>query len=136
MAESMYEEIWPKTSAKPLDLLKTTPRNVRGSVKVGSHTGHTGGLWNGPISNIDPYLLVPICRQPRFLQTRLILLHAGYPWIQHAGAMAHSFPHLWVDIGWTTPWISQRIADCYRELTGLSLLDLRIGYFHGLQRHK
>ena len=92
------------------------------------HTGFTGGLWNGPIASTDPFLLAPILRQPRFLQTRLVLLHAAYPWIQHAGAMAHAFPHVWVDIGWTTPWISQRIVECYRELIGMAPLSkLMIG---------
>jgi len=92
------------------------------------HTGFTGGLWDGPVANTDPFLLVPILRQPRFLQTRLVLLHAGHPWIQHAGAMAHTFPHVWVDIGWTTPWISQRIVECYRELIGMAPLSkLMIG---------
>ena len=31
----MYEDFWRQTGYKPLNLLKTTPRNVRGSVKVG-----------------------------------------------------------------------------------------------------
>jgi hypothetical protein len=31
----MYEDFWPKTGCNPSDLLKTTPRDVRGSVKVG-----------------------------------------------------------------------------------------------------
>ena len=87
------------------------------------HTGFTGGLWNGPIANTDPFLLVPILRQPRFLPTRLVLLHAAYPWIQHAGAMAHAFPHVWVDIGWTTPWISLRLVECYRELLAMAPLS-------------
>jgi predicted TIM-barrel fold metal-dependent hydrolase len=87
------------------------------------HTGHTGGLWNGPIAQTDPYLLVPVLRQPRFLQTRLILLHAGHPWIQHAGAMAHSFPHVWVDMGWTTPWNAQRIVELYRDVISMAPLS-------------
>jgi predicted TIM-barrel fold metal-dependent hydrolase len=113
-----YMAVWLATMLQCQDL----------KIPLHIHTGHTGGLWGGPISNTDPYLLVPICRQPRFLQTRLILLHAGYPWIQHAGAMAHSFPHVWVDIGWTTPWISQRIVECYRELIAMAPLSkLMIG---------
>ena len=92
------------------------------------HTGFTGGLWNGPVASADPFLLAPILKQPRFLQTRLVLLHAAHPWIQHAGAMAHAFPHVWVDIGWTTPWISQRIVESYRELIGMAPLSkLMIG---------
>ena len=35
MTESMYEELWPKTGYNASDSLNTTPRNVRGSVKVG-----------------------------------------------------------------------------------------------------
>jgi hypothetical protein len=106
----LYMAAWLATMLQCQDL----------KIPIHIHTGHTGGLWNGPIANTDPYLLVPILRQPRFLQTRLILLHAGHPWIQHAGAMAHSFPHVWVDIGWVTPWISQRIVECYRELIGMA----------------
>ena len=92
------------------------------------HAGITGGLWNGPVANTDPFLLVPILRQSRFLQTRIILLHAGHPWIQHAGMMAHTFPHVWVDMGWTTPWTSQRIVECYRDVISLTPLSkLMIG---------
>ncbi len=92
------------------------------------HTGITGGLWNGPVANTDPFLLVPILRQPRFLRTRLILLHAGHPWMQHAGMMAHTFPHVWVDMGWMTPWTSQRIVEGYRDVISLAPLSkLMIG---------
>lgn len=92
------------------------------------HSGITGGLWNGPISNADPFLLVPLIRRPEFLRTRIVLLHGAYPWIQHAAAVAHALPHVWVDMGWTTPWISLRIAECYRDLIGMAPLSkLMIG---------
>lgn len=97
-------------------------------VPVHVHAGITGGLWEGPIANADPFLLVPLIRRPEFVQTRLVLLHGAYPWIQHAAAVAHALPHVWVDMGWTTPWISLRIADCYRDLIGMAPLSkLMIG---------
>lgn len=97
-------------------------------VPVHIHSGITGGLWNGQISNADPFLLVPLIRRPEFLQTRIVLLHAAYPWIQHAAAVAHALPHVWVDMGWTTPWISLRIAECYRDVIGMAPLSkLMIG---------
>ena len=43
--------------------------------------------------------------------------------MQHAGMMAHTFPHVWVDMGWTTPWTSQRIVECYRDVIGLAPLS-------------
>jgi predicted TIM-barrel fold metal-dependent hydrolase len=109
----LYMAVWLATMLQCQDL----------KIPLHIHTGHTGGLWNGPLGNADPYLLVPILRQPRFLQTRLILLHAGHPWMQHAGAMAHTFPHVWVDIGWATPWTSQRIVECYRDVMSMAPLS-------------
>jgi len=87
------------------------------------HTGITGGLWNGAVADCDPFLLVPILRQPRFLKTRVVLLHAGHPWSEHASMMAHTFPHCWVDMGWTTPWTSQRIVEFYRDVIALAPLS-------------
>ncbi len=92
-------------------------------VPVHLHSGLTGGLWNGPISNADPFLLVPFIRRPEFLRTRIVLLHAGYPWIQHAAELAHALPHVWVDMGWTTPWISLRIVECLRDVIGIAPLS-------------
>lgn len=87
------------------------------------HTGMTGGLWDGAIQDADPFLLVPTLKRPEYLQTRLVLLHGAQPWFQHAAAMAHTFPHVWVDMGWTTPWLSLRIAECYRDVIGMAPLD-------------
>ena len=80
------------------------------------HSGFTGGLWKGPISNADPFRLAPFLAENRFLQTRLILLHAGYPWTRQAGQLAHTFPHLWVDMGQMTPWACLGLAECYRDV--------------------
>ncbi len=85
-------------------------------VPVHLHSGFTGGLWNGPISDADPFLLAPFLRQHEFLKTKVVLLHAGYPWSKQAGQFAHAFPHVWVDMGQVTPWASLRIVECYRDV--------------------
>lgn len=92
-------------------------------IPVHVHSGFTGGIWDGPIANADPFLLVPLLRRPEYVQTRLVLLHGAYPWIQNAAALAHGFPHVWVDMGWTTPWISLRIVECYRDVVGMAPLS-------------
>jgi predicted TIM-barrel fold metal-dependent hydrolase len=92
-------------------------------VPVHLHSGFTGGFWDGPVSNADPFLLAPLLRQQQFLKTRVVLLHGGYPWIQHASALAHALPHVWVDMGWVTPWISLRIVECYREVIAMAPLS-------------
>jgi len=92
-------------------------------IPVHLHSGCTGGLWNGPVSNADPFLLVPLLKQPKFLATRVVLLHAGYPWLQHAAELAHALPHVWVDMSWTTPWLSLRIVECYKDVIGIAPLS-------------
>jgi predicted TIM-barrel fold metal-dependent hydrolase len=111
--KKLYMAVWLATLLQAQDL----------KFPVHLHTGITGGLWNGPVADTDPFLLLPILRQPRFLKTRIILLHAGHPWMQHAGMMAHTFPHVWVDMGWTTPWASQRIVEVYRDVISLAPLS-------------
>jgi len=111
--KKLYMAVWLETMLQAQDL----------KFPIHIHTGITGGLWNGPIAATDPFLLAPLLRQPRFLKTRLVLLHAGHPWMQHAATMAHTFPHVWVDTGWTTPWTSQRIVECYRDVLGMAPLS-------------
>jgi uncharacterized protein len=97
-------------------------------VPVHVHSGCTGGLWDGSLLDGDPYLLIPLIRRPEFRQTKVVLLHAGYPWIQKCSAMAHALPNVWVDIGWVTPWISLRATECFRELIAMAPLSrLMIG---------
>ncbi|MEW6670709.1 MAG: amidohydrolase family protein [Thermodesulfobacteriota bacterium] len=85
-------------------------------VPVHLHSGFTGGMWKGPIHNADPFLLGPFLKNTEFLKTKIVLLHAGFPWTKQAGQMAHAFPHVWVDMGQMTPWASLRIAECYRDV--------------------
>lgn len=85
-------------------------------VPVHLHSGFTGGMWQGPIHDADPFLLGPFLKHREFLKTKIILLHAGFPWTKQAGQMAHAFPHVWVDMGQMTPWASLRIVECYRDV--------------------
>jgi len=85
-------------------------------IPVHLHSGFTGGMWDGPIHDADPFLLAPFLKHNEFLKSKIILLHAGYPWSKQAGQMAHGFPHVWVDMGQMTPWASLRIAECYRDV--------------------
>ena len=85
-------------------------------VPVHLHSGFTGGMWKGPIHDSDPFLLGSFLKHTEFLKTKIILLHAGFPWTKQAGQMAHGFPHVWVDMGQMTPWASLRIAECYRDV--------------------
>ncbi|MFC1957544.1 amidohydrolase family protein [Chloroflexota bacterium] len=85
-------------------------------VPVHLHTGFTGGMWDGPIYDSAPFLLAPFLSQAEFLKTKIVLLHAGYPWTKQAGQLAHAFPHVWVDMSQVTPWASLSLVECYRDV--------------------
>ncbi len=97
-------------------------------VPVHVHTGITGGPWGGPINEADPFLLASLLSQPAYRASKVVLLHAGYPWIEQASMMAHAFPQVWVDIGWVTPWTSLRAIECMRAfLASAPLSRLMVG---------
>ena len=112
-----------------LEVFKETMLQCRElGIPVHLHTGMTGGLWDGPLNDADPFLLMPLLRRPEYIRTEVVLLHGAHPWIMHSAALAHSLPHVWVDMGWTTPWASLRIVECYREVMGvMPLSKLMIG---------
>ena len=112
--EKIYMAVWLATMLQAQDL----------NFPVHVHTGVTGPpKWEGPVGNTDPFLLIHLLREPRFLKTRLVLLHAGHPWLQHAGMMAHMFPHVWVDTSVVSPWNSQRIVESFRDLISMTPLS-------------
>jgi predicted TIM-barrel fold metal-dependent hydrolase len=132
VSDGEAEALFPKAKAKSAEDFKklytaifshTLLQCQELKIPLHLHTGCTGGFWNGPISDADPFLLVPFISDPRFLQTRVVFLHAAYPWLQHAAELAHSFPHVWVDMSWTTPWVSLRLAECYRDVIGIAPLS-------------
>ena len=112
-----------------LEIFKETMLQCRElGIPVHLHTGMTGGLWDGPLNDADPFRLMPLLRRPEYIRTKVVLLHGAHPWIMHSAALAHSLPHVWVDMGWTTPWASLRIVECYREVMGvMPLSKLMIG---------
>lgn len=123
--EDEAKSIFPRAKAEDADAYKklytavftaTLLQCQELGVPVHLHSGFTGGMWDGPIYDADPFLLAPFLCQTEFLKTKIVLLHAGYPWTKQAGQLAHSFPHVWVDMSQVTPWASLRIVECYRDV--------------------
>lgn len=97
-------------------------------VPVHIHTGITGGPWDGPIGEAEPFLLSALLSQPEYRTSKVVLLHAGYPWVEQASMMAHAYPQVWLDIGWVTPWTSLRAIECMRAFMAVAPLSrLMIG---------
>ncbi|MHB1317854.1 MAG: amidohydrolase family protein, partial [Anaerolineae bacterium] len=97
-------------------------------VPVHIHTGITGGPWDGPIEEAAPFRLAPLLSRPEYRTSQVVLLHAGYPWVEQASMMAHAYPQVWLDIGWVTPWTSLRAIECMRAFLAVAPLSrLMIG---------
>jgi predicted TIM-barrel fold metal-dependent hydrolase len=66
------------------------------------HTGHA------LIQGSNPMLLVDMIHANQ--ETKFILLHGGYPWVEEMGAIVHRYPrNVWVDSAWL-PTIGYRTA--------------------------
>lgn len=89
-------------------------------VSIHIHTGSTGNPYDGHYERLNPFQLAPFLTNPKFFNTKVVLLHGSYPNTRNAALMAHSFPHVWVDLGWVLPWISLDFSQCLRDVLGVA----------------
>jgi len=90
------------------------------NLPVHIHTGCTGNpndlLGNG----CDPFRMIAFLNEPEFYNVRVVFLHGSYPNLRNAALMTHCFPHVWVDLSWSLPWISLNFAQCLLEVLGVA----------------
>ncbi|MDR3561950.1 MAG: amidohydrolase family protein [Negativicutes bacterium] len=91
-------------------------------ISIHIHTGYTGKVdkINGDIQKLDPLLMTPFLMNPQFFKTKIVFLHASYPYTLHAASLAHTFPNIYVDLGWVLPWISLRFTQCLEDVLGIA----------------
>jgi len=92
--------------AQELDVPVHVHTGVTGQSAITGQPGISGEIKQGRLSDTDPFLLAPFLKEHKYLNTKLILLHAAYPWLENAAMMTHLFPHVWIDLSWTLPWVS------------------------------
>jgi hypothetical protein len=81
---------------------------------------HTGfGDADAAITGSDPGLLQPFCAATADRDTTLVLLHA-YPYHRRAAWLAHVFPHVYVDVGLTVPYVGARASAVLAEFLELA----------------
>jgi uncharacterized protein len=81
---------------------------------------HTGfGDADAAITGSDPGLLQPFCAATQQRDTTLVLLHA-YPYHRQAAWLAHVFPHVYVDVGLTVPYVGARASAVLAEFLELA----------------
>lgn len=83
------------------------------------HTGCTGNP-NDLQTPTDPYVMAPLMRDDRFADARIVLLHGNPPDFGHAAWLTHSYPNVWVDLGWSLPWLSLNIENILEEIISVA----------------
>ena len=83
------------------------------------HTGCTGNP-NDLQTCTDPFAICPIMRDHRFYRGHIVFLHSNYPDIRHAALITHSYPNVWMDIGWTLPWVSLNMEQIFEEVIAIA----------------
>ncbi len=75
-------------------------------VPIHIHTGTTGDLRSVPPlgQTLDPFLLAPYLKRKELRKLKVVLLHGGFPWVEHCAIMAYNFPNVYMDMSWMFPW--------------------------------
>lgn len=69
------------------------------------------GMGDGPLfdmSTARPSLL-KVLSNPEFQEARIVLTHAGYPWVEEAGWLANQFDNIYVDISEMNPFAAHGV---------------------------
>lgn len=83
------------------------------------HTGCTGNP-NDLQTSTDPYVMAPLMRDDRYADAHIVLLHCNPPDFGHAAWLTHSYPNVWVDIGWSLPWLALNIDHILEEILSVA----------------
>ncbi len=66
--------------------------------------------------NNNPFLLKDLLDHPRYKQSRLVLVHGGYPYCFEAGYLASVYPNLYVDISEMIPFVPMGAYQGLRQI--------------------
>lgn len=68
------------------------------------HTGLTGKMTYKEIKNCDPLCFVNLLNDVRFVNSHLVFLHVGFPFVRSASVMCQTYPNVWIDFAQVLPW--------------------------------
>ncbi|WP_165452123.1 amidohydrolase family protein [Paenibacillus thalictri] len=119
---TVYFAIFTATmlQCQELDIPLHIHTGVTGQSAITGQPAFSGEIKQGHVHDTDPFLLSNFLTEPQLLNTKLVLLHAAYPWIRNAAMMAHNFPHVWVDVSWTLPWTSIGFNPIIEEILAIA----------------
>ncbi|MFW6118223.1 MAG: amidohydrolase family protein [Chloroflexota bacterium] len=79
---------------------------------------HTG-MGDSPVFDLrlsNPLSLYNIISDDYFQKSKIVLVHAGYPYVAEAGYLANNYPNVWVDISEVNPFASIGVEPKLLEL--------------------
>lgn len=89
---------------------------VTGMSAIDGEPNVNGVLKYGQPAASDPMLLAPFLRHPDFRQTKVVLLHGGYPWMRSLAMMAYLYPNVYADFSVTLPFAAFALDQFFEEV--------------------
>ncbi len=83
------------------------------------HTGCTGNP-NDLQTNTDPFAIAPLMRDHRYYRGRIVFLHGNPPDFRHDAWVTHCYPNVFMDLGWSLPWLSLNMEQIIDEVLGMA----------------
>ena len=83
------------------------------------HTGCTGNP-NDLRNRTDPYAMEPILRDHRYYAAHIVFLHGNPPDFGHDAWVCHAYPNVWMDLGWSLPWLSMNMEAILEEVLSMA----------------
>lgn len=79
------------------------------------HTGLTGKMTYLDTRLCDPLCFIPLLNDVRFVNSHLVFLHVGFPFVRSASIMAQTYPNVWIDFAQVLPWQVMNFTNIMEE---------------------
>lgn len=85
---------------------------------------HTGiGDGEVVLSKASPGFLLDILRQPKYKETKVHLVHGGYPWMEEAAFIASILPNVYMDLSLQNPFTGHGVERIISQVLELAPFD-------------
>ena len=91
-------------------LVKSIEKSIKLNVPFQIHTGF-GESPHIDLREVNPLHLLEILSDPELSKAKIVLVHAGYPFIEETGYLANSYPNVYVDLSQVVPFASIGVKD-------------------------
>jgi hypothetical protein len=115
LSEKRAEVIEKERVLRRFLVWKGIEKSIEHDIPFQIHTGIGDSPWID-LRDSNPLQLIDILRDEKLREAKIVIVHAGYPFVEEAGYLANNYPNVYVDLSEMIPFIGPGIKNKILDL--------------------